>query len=539
MIRPARPSLAKSPLAELGCVNEGCAIVVFRVSRGLLTLEKPEHGRPPQRGGERRAGFHHGHFKPQRVSSMIDKWFVAALLLVVSCCGLRPSSAEIVGPYTPNATTVHLLHLDEPQGTTSLPDAVSGAGTWTANQNGQNGLGQAGYTGSPGFETSLRIGNPGDVRGFIRTQSGSQILGSTKGSWTIETLINFDNLTDGEIIRGGVGFDHALRLRWHQNGGQAFQVEIPNRVAGGAKVANLGFTPQINTWYHVGLVYDSTLTSSDNTFLYMTEMNPATTAAVLRASLNNQPGGNFIGYDQTLSYINIGQYSAGNANVRLDELRISNVALGAEQMMFRPAVPPAQVWHGDGVNQGGSGTWTDSSNTWGSGGVVGPMQPGLMGVFPLPDGIVTIGQSGATASGGLTFKAGSQYQLTGGPLTLAGAAAAANSLIVESAATATISARVVVTAGLTKSGVGELVLGGAGSVLGGATVSEGTLSIAATHTYSGTLAVDPTQALLAFSPTGSITCAAVITGGPVSHTGPGTTLLTATNTYTGVTTLAA
>jgi len=42
--------------------------------------------------------------------------------------------------------------------------------------------------------------------------------------------------------------------------------------------------------------------------------------------------------------------------------------------------------------------------------------------------------------------------------------------------------------------------------------------------------VNPTQALLAFSPTGSITCAAVITGGPVSHTGSGTTLLTAANT---------
>ncbi|MBM4023729.1 MAG: hypothetical protein FJ284_16095, partial [Planctomycetes bacterium] len=118
-------------------------------------------------------------------------------------------------------------------------------------------------------------------------------------------------------------------------------------------------------------------------------------------------------------------------------------------------LPPAgQYWHGDGVNQGGSGTWTDGSNTWGSGGVVGPMQQGLMGIFPLPNGEVTIGQSGATASGGLTFTAATEYELIGGPLTLAGAGAAANAVIVQSAATATISARVVATAGLTKSGLG-------------------------------------------------------------------------------------
>jgi len=253
-------------------------------------------------------------------------WLVVGIVLF-ACA--HPAQAVIVGPYTPNANTVHLLHLNEAQGTTSLPDAVSGAGTWNANPNGQNGLGQAGYTGSSGFETSLQIGEP---RGFRLTQPGAQILGSTNGSWTIETLMNFNNTNAGETIRGGTG---GTELRLYLLGNSSFQVQIPNGNTTGF-TANLGFNIQNNTWYHVGLVYDSTITSANNTFLYMTEMNPATTEAVLRSSLNIQPGVGFTSYSDTMNYIDLGIQSAGNANVLLDEFRISNVALGAGQMMFAP-----------------------------------------------------------------------------------------------------------------------------------------------------------------------------------------------------------
>jgi len=269
-------------------------------------------------------------------------WLVVGIVVLFACA--HPAQAVIVGPYTPNGNTVHLLHLNEAQGTTALTDAVSG--TWTANPNGQNGLGEAGYTESAGFETSLRIGNPGDVRGFRLNQPGAQLLGSTNGSWTMEALMNFDNTNAGEVFRGGTG---GTELRLYLLNSSSFQVNVPNASNENHLTANLGFNIQSGTWYHVGLVYDSTITSANNTFLYMTEMNPDTTEAALRSSLNMQPGPGFTSYSNTMNYIDLGIQSSGNAHVRLDEFRISNVALGAGQMMFAAVPEPSTFALGGGL----------------------------------------------------------------------------------------------------------------------------------------------------------------------------------------------
>jgi len=202
------------------------------------------------------------------------------------------------------------------------------------------------------------------------------------------------------------------------------------------------------------------------------------------------------------------------------------------------AAAPVWRWYGNGVSPGGDGTWADTGSTWSNGSSVAPLPTGTQAVFDLPSGDVTVDSSGVTPTAGLKFAVGTTYSLSGGTVTLGGATATENTVIVESAATATLSTPVAAAAGLVKSGPGDLVLAGTGNTLGDVTVAAGTLAVSGATTFTGTIAVD--QAALAFSPSGTITCPAVISGaGTVSQSGPGTVELTATNTYSGGTTVTA
>jgi len=174
--------------------------------------------------------------------------------------------------------------------------------------------------------------------------------------------------------------------------------------------------------------------------------------------------------------------------------------------------PPNQFWYGDGITAGGVGTWTDGSATWSADNVVGSMLPGVMATFPSPSGLVTLSQQGVTASGGLTFEAATGYSLSGGALTLGGTTSAANTVMVQSAATATISASVAGTAGFVKAGAGELVLTGSGSLSGNVVVGEGTLRVGHADAL-GTAAVFASGGTLATSVTASLAGVTVDNGG--------------------------
>ena len=102
---------------------------------------------------------------------------------------------------------------------------------------------------------------------------------------------------------------------------------------------------------------------------------------------------------------------------------------------------------------------------------------------------------------------------------------------------ATISSVIAGTAGLTKAGLGTLILTGANTYTGGTTISAGTLQIGngATGSVVGDI-VD--NAALVFNRTGTLTYAGVISGtGSVTKSGTATLTLTGNSTYTGGTTI--
>ena len=166
----------------------------------------------------------------------------------------------------------------------------------------------------------------------------------------------------------------------------------------------------------------------------------------------------------------------------------------------------ANVWNANGQASatqmgGGSGTWSTTSQVWtdATGAVTnGPMspQPGFA-IFGGAAGTVTVdGSAGSVSATGLQF-ATTGYTLAGGTLTLV--ASNGNAPIVRvgdgssagAAMTATINSAIAGSAGLTKTDLGTLVLGGANTYAGNTAIAGGTLEAANSGALgSGSATVD-------------------------------------------------
>lgn len=138
---------------------------------------------------------------------------------------------------------------------------------------------------------------------------------------------------------------------------------------------------------------------------------------------------------------------------------------------------PALSWYADGVNPGGTGTWSTTASNWfdsASSNIV-VWGSSNQATFGGSGGTVTVAPGGITAASGLDFLAA--YTLAGDAITLG---SGGNAISVTSGVTTVMSNELAGTvAGLTKVGTGTLVLAGSNSFSGGpVTISAGTLSLA-------------------------------------------------------------
>lgn len=222
-----------------------------------------------------------------------------------------------------------------------------------------------------------------------------------------------------------------------------------------------------------------------------------------------------------------------------------------------------QYWDADAAaGFGGTGTWNSTRSSWNTlsdgNGSLTTYDAEQLAHFAGTAGTVTIATGGVAANAGLSFET-TGYSVSGAKLTLGGTNAAANTIAVTTG-TATINADIdaktaSATTGLTKTGAGTLLLGGA--VVGDVAVSDGTVQVSGLVTGNGTVASGKALQIgvggatgswigdiansgtLTFNRTGTLNFDGVISGaGSVTKDGTGTLVLTGINTYSGLTTIA-
>lgn len=251
----------------------------------------------------------------------------------------------------------------------------------------------------------------------------------------------------------------------------------------------------------------------------------------------------------------------GTANAGLMTIQTS-VATQVNLIYGTPAATTIQFWDGtdnsgDGVAQGGSGSWTNSFPNWtDAAATTNSGWAGAFGVFGGTAGTVTVDD--AILFSGAQFMTDG-YEIAAGSGTLTTNSALTN-IRVDPGLSATISAGITGSGGLLKNDAGTLILSGVNSYAGNTTILGGTVATlggsAIPVTSSVSVAAGATLDIRADQAIGGLTGAGVVSlsggslttgalggsdsftgmingAGSLTKTGTGTTTLGGTNGYTG------
>ncbi len=262
-------------------------------------------------------------------------------------------------PYVPDASTLHLWHLDEPSGLTAA-DAVAGGITLT--NLGMPNPGTGPYTntsfGGPAFAgqgTCVSATTKQHLLYGGAFPDVSQFVNPVSGAFTFEALVKFNlnplGSIDAEIVTGDNGLGLANRgwqwrifngvMEWDLLAGSTdndFKAPLP---ATGANAAITG------AWYHAAVTFTGYSPTNGDTpnliTFYWTLLDPNRTAASQLAQftatrpLDGSPSGASqpsLGLGgsarNTTSNPGNGEGLIGS----IDEVRISSVARGSNQMAF-------------------------------------------------------------------------------------------------------------------------------------------------------------------------------------------------------------
>ena len=256
---------------------------------------------------------------------------------------------NLSGPYTPDANTVHLWHLERqlvnPPALdpgdwfldSAFPDSQDPT-VWTdlrpvygTRHDSLPGFGDA-------FRSDFLLNAPaGATSEFSQPQSMFQ---GQDGSFTCEAIVQIDDLV-------GAYVDQGMRLIDRNVEGNAFEFSIVNGTLlfvsstmpdagayGRAVIPTEGthaFQP--DRWYHVAVTYDG---SSQQGKLYWTEMLSGAEQANLIGEFTMTPLSGDITSSTVLAFGGGGTYLVG----LIDEVRVSRIARGPDDFFFGPVPQP-------------------------------------------------------------------------------------------------------------------------------------------------------------------------------------------------------
>ncbi|MGC3956559.1 MAG: immunoglobulin domain-containing protein [Verrucomicrobiota bacterium] len=282
---------------------------------------------------------------------------LGALLLTAA----SHSRADLVGPYTPDANTLFLLHFDEVAGSTATVNSgTKGGSFYTCNLSAASAtppvvntmLGAAGYvSGLTNFNNCLTNPTVGYLAGFDFNNSGAYQGEGTARATDALAMTNLNIGVGGQspftieaLIRPTtLAFNQEIVCTDSSAGSRAFQFRLTSGgllqfqfiSGGGAISATIPTTGPdafvAGSWYHVAIVYNGTTAT-----LYWTKVDPANGAAhVLGTPASLAIGATQGVYTGPLIIGNENRAAAGEQfQGSIDEVRISSVARAANQMQF-------------------------------------------------------------------------------------------------------------------------------------------------------------------------------------------------------------
>jgi hypothetical protein len=284
-----------------------------------------------------------------------------ALLAVGLLFAGRFSHAAIIGSYAVDANTLHLWHLED----TAVP-VLDAAGVATPIDLTSLGLVAGGSLGAASFNppsfgnaySGVNVLNTGlyaktPANSTSDNTSTASFRNATTGAFTYELIMraDFDPTLAGasyQIISNDNDSsprDFQFTLNYAGTGSDFFLefTEIsPSIVA----LDSSPFSITQGHWYHVAVTYNGSENTADNMTFYWSDMttNASNTVATsvgtanmpadLTATASDFAVGAEARQNTSLSNPNSGQFAG-----LIDEVRISDIARGADQFIFGPVVP--------------------------------------------------------------------------------------------------------------------------------------------------------------------------------------------------------
>ncbi len=253
---------------------------------------------------------------------------IAAAALLTAA---MPAGAAIVGPYTADTNTVHLWHLDQTSGdyadSATGGDDLENVSGVTRNATAFTGFGNAAQLPAD----SAYVSNSGSTSG-----TGYQ---GADGAFTIEALVNLSSISVGDeqyIFGRRIGAPPSSGYEFRIVGGN-LQLLIftsgsdPTISAAIPTTGDHAF--EAGEWFHVAATYNGDAGAADSVGLYWTRLDEQ----FIEANLIGTGVGGDAGTGSTTTFLGNRSTSAGEGLLgSMDEVRVSDVARGANEMMFVP-----------------------------------------------------------------------------------------------------------------------------------------------------------------------------------------------------------
>jgi autotransporter-associated beta strand protein len=325
-----------------------------------------------------RRELRHNSAMKSNTSNPLKKLFNLGLLTGAFAMAASVQAA-IVGPYSPDANTLHLWHMD--QATAPVIDSAAGGTNLAGLFNGAT-LGNASFTGFGNSLNTIDGGQDGtanrDALLTVANPLGNVSVtyaDATSGAFTIEAIvwIGFDPTKNfGTTANGGNNRNSTFEILSGESGTTAnrifqFRILPVGMVPVGTTPssvplltfenirAGVSAQPTIyaaiptngpdaivsNNWYHVAVTYNGVPNTANNIKFYWTLMDPSRTAAnqiTITSAQATLSGMNPLSTASTPLVIgNEARNRTGNFLGLIDEVRISKVERTSVGMMFIPS----------------------------------------------------------------------------------------------------------------------------------------------------------------------------------------------------------